>query len=235
MDELGRGYQSKQAANRHIRNFHRSKDPLLLVSLTPWLIILQDDVMICYRWQEGPLYYDEATTWVAFAVAERLEEKGHEPWLDRKSLETHSTELKEEVENEMRKRKMIIFIIGMNDFMRCQNKDDFLRWELDIARELENDKKKKVIIIVYGVLNLERLFKKIKSWGTWGEDLKNYLKTHYVIFLKVDTLDKEVDRLAKVLDPGIPNRKKLHQKPVHERLARIRNSTLEHLRVPVLF
>lgn len=85
--------------------------------------------MICYRWAEGPKFYEETSSRVVLALEASLQRAGQDPWLDRTRLPTDAKDLVKTVGEEMQRRKMVIICIGPRDLDRCQNEDDFFRWE----------------------------------------------------------------------------------------------------------
>jgi hypothetical protein len=99
----------------------------------------------------------------------------------------------------MERKKMVIICIGPRDLERCQNEDDFFRWEIDRATQLEAAGKLKVVVIVYGIDTLDTLVRKTKCLGDWGADFCDYVRKHYLIFLRVGSLEKEVTGIVKAL------------------------------------
>ena len=155
--------------------------------------------MICYRWAAGPRNYEETSSWVVLALEAALQKAGQQPWLDKRHLPRTSPDLVQTVGQEMERRKMVIICIGPNDLQRCRE-GDFFRWEIDNATQLEADGKLKVVIAVYGIETTEALVNRAKKLGEWGKTFSDYLTKHYLIFLKVSSLDKEVSSIIDSLN-----------------------------------
>lgn len=156
--------------------------------------------MICYRWAEGPKFYEEMSSWVVLALEASLQRAGQDPWLDRTHLPTDAKDLIKTVGEEMQRRKMVIICIGPRDLERCQIEGDFFRWEIDRAIQLEAAGKLKVVVVVYGIDTLDTLVRKTKALGDWGANFYDYITKHYLIFLRVDSLEKEVGGIIKALN-----------------------------------
>jgi len=156
--------------------------------------------MICYRWAAGPRHYEEMSSWVVLALEAALQKVGQQPWWDKRHLLRTSQDLVQTVGQEMERRKMVIICLGPNDLQRCQQEGDFFRWEIDNATQLEADGKLKVVIAVYGIETTEALVNRAKKLGEWGKTFSDYLTKHYLIFLKVSSLDKEVSSIIDSLN-----------------------------------
>ena len=143
---------------------------------------------------------EQVTSMVATLLFFSLQSHGYDAWMDRKDLRVTSTELKESVSSQLEEKKVAIISIGVGDLERCSADDDFFRWEIDRIRELENEGKLQVAVVVHGTIELTDLIcgtemagkvrqRIIKSLRQWGKDLLEYLRKHYVIFFEIDQLD----------------------------------------------
>lgn len=148
---------------------------------------------------------------VAKLLQMTLETYGYDSWMDRKDLSVTTPALKETIEFQIRGKKMAILCVGVGDLERCSAEDDFFRWEIDRVRQLENEGALRVVVIVHGTAEVEdticgpslvdserrRVLKKV---GKWGDNLLQYLRTHYVIFFDIDTLDNTVEKIINQLN-----------------------------------
>jgi len=126
--------------------------------------------------------------------------------MDKKDLTIHSQGLKDTIDQELLGMKMAVLCMGPGDLERCSNQDDFFRWEIDRARKLEVEGRLQVVVIVHGTARFEDLICGFKSGkqraslleevGEWGEDLFDYLRSHFVVFFDMDTLDEELKKTA---------------------------------------
>ena len=98
----------------------------------------------------------------------------------------------------------------MGDLLRCSAEDDFFRWEIDYARQLEAERKLCVVVVIHGTTELTDLVcgitlaekshkRALDSVGQWGQDLLEYLHVHYVIFFDIDRLDKVAEQIISAL------------------------------------
>ena len=139
-----------------------------------------------------------------------LKESGHDAWIDRKNISIASVQLKETVASEMECKRLALICIGPGDLERCKDLDDFFRWEITHARQLEKEKKIKIIIIVHGTTTFEDLIcetgssgklrkNALKSVGEWWKDSLEYLQSHYVLFFDFERSSEMVDHIVKEL------------------------------------
>jgi len=146
------------------------------------------------------------TSMAATLVRYSFEKQGQTVWMDKKDLAADSQGLKDAIEQELLGMKMAVLCMGPGDLERCLDKKDFFRWEIDRARKLEVEGRLRVVIIVHGTVTFEDLicgFKSdkqrnslLKQVGKWGEDLLNYLRSHFVVFFDKDKLDEELKKIA---------------------------------------
>ena len=153
---------------------------------------------------------EEVTSMVAKLLFFSLESHSHDVWMDRKDLRITSTELKASVSSQLDEKKVAIICIGVGDLERCSVDDDFFRWEIDRIRELENEGKLQVAVVVHGTIELTDLIcgtemagkvrqRIIKSLEQCGKDLLEYLRKHYVIFFEIDQLDTIAEKVISML------------------------------------
>lgn len=148
---------------------------------------------------------------VAKLLQMTLETYGYDSWMDRKDLSVTSPVLKKTVEIQICGKKIAILCMGVGDLERCSAEDDFFRWEIDQVRQLENEGTLRVVVIVHGTTEVEDLIcgpslvdshrrRVLKKVGEWGDNLLQYLRTHYVIFFDIDALDSMVEKIISRLN-----------------------------------
>lgn len=195
-----RFFETKKLAYQHLRRAHGTE-------FSRKQNLTEDSrIIILYRWNSDVKAAPEHSSWVALAFSQALELRGYAAWMDRKSLPVTSAELKDSVGTAMKGKEIVVICIGVGDLKRCHDVDDFLRWEIDYARQLEEDKKLEVVIVAHGTTEPEDLIcgnmksketreKTLESLGEWGEDFLQYFRAHYVIFLTRGELDVAVDKI----------------------------------------
>jgi len=164
-------------------------------------------ILIFYRWSSEIPGAEQQPAVVARLLADELRIYGWEAWIDKKSLTVGSQDLRDTIISELDKGKIAIISIGVGDLGRCAAADDFFRWEIDAVRNLEKERKLQVAIIVHGTAVPEDLIcgksKDIKkrrqimrSLGPWGQDILEYLTTHYVIYFNnIDQVEAIVHKV----------------------------------------
>jgi hypothetical protein len=162
--------------------------------------------MILYRQQSSIKGATQLPSIVAKLLQVTLEISGYDSWMDKKDLSVDSQGLKDTIDLQMGRMKMAILCMGVGDLQRCSDEEDFFRWEIDRARELEECGVLQVVVIVHGTQDVVDLIcgtsmrvkqreSALEGVGVWGEGLLEYLRTHFVIFLDIDTLDKTVEKI----------------------------------------
>jgi hypothetical protein len=133
--------------------------------------------------------------------------------MDKKNLCISSEKLKRTVEDNLLKKKVAIVCMGPGDLQRCSDPGDFFRWEIDRARQLEGEGQLRVVVVVHGTADFEDLIcgtvstkkareRVVESLGEWGEDLLDYLRSHYVIFFDIKSLDPMVQKIIELYSRG---------------------------------
>lgn len=161
--------------------------------------------MILYRQQSSIKGAAQLPSVVAKVLQMALEASGYDTWMDKKDLSVTSQGLKDSINRQMLEMKIAILCMGVGDLERCSNDDDFFRWEINRARELEEEGVLGVVIIVHGTVEVEDLIcgvssgakrkSALASVGNWGEAFLEYLSSHYVIFFDIDALDNIVEKI----------------------------------------
>jgi len=162
--------------------------------------------MILYRQQSSIKGAAQLPSMVAKLLQMSLETSGYDTWMDKKDLSVTTQGLKDTIDSQMREMKMAILCMGVGDLERCSDESDFFRWEIDRVRKLEEEGPLRVVVIVHGTVEVEDLIcgtssgvkhrqSALVSVGIWGEDLLEYLRTHYVIFFDIDDLDTDVEKI----------------------------------------
>jgi hypothetical protein len=162
--------------------------------------------MMFYRQLSSIEGAEEQPSILATLLQKLLERSGSNVWMDKKDLSVATQELKYTIYNQMRKTTMAILSMGVGDLERCSDEGDFFRWEIDRVRELEKEKVLQVAVVVHGTKEVEDLIcgtsstikhrkSALASLGTWGEDLLEYLRNHWIIFFEIDKLDQVISRL----------------------------------------
>src|SRR5271170_4828578 len=113
--------------------------------------------MILYRQQSSIKGATQLPSMVAKLLQMTLEISGHDAWMDKKDLSVDSQGLKDTIDLEMRKMKMAILCMGVGDLERCSDEEDFFRWEINRARELEEEGVLRVVVIVHGTVDVTDL------------------------------------------------------------------------------
>jgi hypothetical protein len=167
-------------------------------------------IMILYRWTSSIAGAEQLPSLVSHCLAFSLEQKGYDNWIDRKNLPVDSTELKRDIEDRLRQMKVAVICIGPGDLERCFDPEDFFRFEIDLARQLENEGRLHVVIMGHGTGDWEDFVcgtsrvqvtrdKKLKALGDWGSDLLDYLKIHYVTQFDVHKLEHIAEQIGSTL------------------------------------
>ena len=113
-------------------------------------------------------------------------------WLDKEQLPGKIT-LKPEVHSAMTSSVAIMFVIAPGDLDRCnEEKDDFLRWEMETAISLVAAQPRKLLYWLLwappdGILDVFEPTKGSKS-RSWSTEHKNRHSDQYLIPMSVDTI-----------------------------------------------
>ena len=100
----------------------------------------------------------------------------------------------------MEHTRVVIIYIGVHDLERCADKGDFLRWEIDLARELETKNKVKIAIVIHGVQDWRDLFSHDLKRTGWGKGLMSYFESHFITFFYVDRIQDTINKLRSISD-----------------------------------
>ena len=164
-------------------------------------------IIIWYRLDSEIQGAPKNSSWIALTLSQSLELRGYPVWMDRNKLSPTSPKLRDSVTEAMKETDVAVICIGVGDLKRCLNLDDFLRWEIDTARRLEEEKKLEVFIAVHGTREPEDLIcgntinkdireKTLKSLGEWGDDFLHFSQVHFVHFLDRDNLNDVVNKIT---------------------------------------
>jgi len=197
-----RVYPGTENVRQHLLNVHRIDPPVKLSNLGKKFIIL-------YRWNSTIRGAEQMPATVATLLALKLTADGHEPWIDRHDLAVDS-DLKDVIRDRLQQSKVAVICIGPGDLERCSQPDDFFRWEINNARQLEHEGRLKVVIVAHGTndwkdficgtsMVKQRREKALRETGEWGSDILKYLTDHYVIQYEVNKLDTISAQIIKSL------------------------------------
>ena len=134
-------------------------------------------------------------------IQNALREKGQNVWMDETNLDKATPQLQATVEKAMLQTRIIILCLGRHDLERCVTQDDFLRWEIDTARKLENENRVKVAILIHGVTKWEDIFGREVQRTNWGKNLKSYFQRHYVTIVNMKEYRSLITDLLFLTDP----------------------------------
>src|SRR5436309_13767304 len=136
--------------------------------------------IIIYRWYSPIEGTEEVNKYVVTMIQNALREKGQNVWMDETNMDKATPQLQATVGKAMLQTRVIILCLGRHDLKRWAKQDDFLRWEIDTARKLENENRVKVAILIHGVTKWEDIFGREVQRTNWGKNLKSYFQRHYV-------------------------------------------------------
>jgi len=163
------------------------------------LTVIETQFLIIYRWYSSIERAEDINKLAVDLIQSKLESQGEIVWRDQTDLVISAT-LKEAIKAAMKRTRVVIMYLGSRDLERCQEPNDFLRWEIDLARELESNNKVRVAILVYGALDWKDLFPKPLQAKSWGKGLMDYFGSHYITFFNADNVEDTIGRLLSVCD-----------------------------------
>ena len=163
------------------------------------LTVIETQFLIIYRWYSSIELAEDINQLAVNLIQSKLESRGETVWRDETDLIT-SDKLKEAIETAMKRTRVVIMYLGSRDLERCLDQNDFLRWEIDLARELESKKNVRVAILVYGTPDWRDLFPNKLRATRWGKGLMEYFESHYITFFRADKVEDVIEKLRSVCD-----------------------------------
>src|SRR5690606_13540858 len=104
--------------------------------------------------------------------------------------------LKQEILQELKRRKQAIILLAPGVLERCLEKDDFFRFEIESALKYAD----KLYFLIFGTENLDSIFGGIK--GSFFQKLKDVIDSTLVYFV---SMDKNFDECMQNLANKIKN------------------------------
>jgi hypothetical protein len=160
-----------------------------------------------YRWHALIKGAEHVNNTFVDLLKSRLEIENETVWKDECNLDITASNLKEAVRTAMIHARVIIICLGPHDLKRCIDQEDFLRYEIDMARELESGQRVKVVVLVHGVEDWKDIFPDKLKKTRWAQNLMQYFDSRFILFYKYpDNIQDIITRLRSISDA----RRKIH-------------------------